>query len=57
MEDRYRRMVRIDAAERKREKIADREALRSELTEEGCLLRQADRVGKLGGASESRPSR
>ena len=46
-EDKHRRMVKIDASERKREKLADREAARSELTEEGCLRRQADRVGRL----------
>ena len=42
LEGRYRRMVKIDAAGRRRDELADREAMRSELTEESCLRRQTD---------------
>jgi hypothetical protein len=44
LEGRYRRMVKVDAAGRRREELVEREAMRCDLTEEGCLQRQADRV-------------
>jgi hypothetical protein len=47
LRDRYRRMVRVDAAARRHDRLADREALSSLLTEGGCLLRQLDKARTL----------